>query len=148
MENPDGSIAQPIAPMWSCQPPRYDNDDYDDNDDNYPFVLITQPIPNFAMFTWLDANFKWERSFFSSVFQFEHFNIYRVGLKGVCWFVSILVIFYWDIGRPDISLAYWQSRVGELCIVYMRRYQPQPLLTPNTATIVTSNIAHSSFWFC
>ena len=65
----------------------------------------------------------------------------RARLKGVCWFVSILVIFYWDIGRPDISLAYWQSAGS--CIVYMRRYQPHQLLTPNTATIVTSNITHS-----
>ena len=39
MENPDGSIAQPIPvpPMWSCQPARYndDNDDDDDDDDDH-----------------------------------------------------------------------------------------------------------------
>ena len=78
-----------------------DYDDYDDDDDN-----LTQTLN--------------ESTIFSSVFQFEHFNIGRARLKagGVCWFVSILVIFYWHIGSPDISLAYWQYSSGVLYRIY------------------------------
>ena len=62
---------------------------------------------------WYSANAK-----FFNLLQFEHFNIGSARLKapGVCWFVSILVIFYWDIGASQIF--HWHIGRPGSCIVY------------------------------
>ena len=76
-------------------------------------MIILVIITTLQKSWWCSANAK-----FFNLLQFEHFNIGSARLKapGVCWFVSILVIFYWDIGAWQIF--HWHIGRPGSCIVY------------------------------